>query len=265
MHVELGRKWQCDPVSSSFAFVAPTPTMPLQFSTTHPPLPLPSSYYQFYSSIVLHLSTVLQSYISLQFYSSLQFSTVLPAPASTTSSTVLQSYISLQFNSSIVLYNTATYSFRSQWKGTSYHSLGSFALHSSRSLRSKINDLYPYYFYYNSIDSILCYSILSICSLFYVQYLYILHLQSSTSTYFTCSPPYSYHLPTTPRLQLLPAPVPVTTTSTSSSTDIYWPFVSYHRRQKKKRKKFSDRTHTVSKDQLCYPVNSPIIFPACTS
>ena len=35
-------------------------------------------------------------------------------------------------------------------------------------------------------------------------------------------------------LQLLPAPVPVTTTSTSSSTDIYWPFVSYHRRQKRK-------------------------------
>ena len=30
-----------------------------------------------------------------------------------------------------------------------------------------------------------------------IQYLYILHLQSSTSTYLTCSPPYSYHLPTT--------------------------------------------------------------------
>jgi len=35
-------------------------------------------------------------------------------------------------------------------------------------------------------------------------------------------------------LQPLPAPVPLTTTSTSSSTDIYWPFVSYHRRQKRK-------------------------------
>ena len=73
MHVELGRKWQCDPVSSSFAFVAPTPTMPLQFSH--------------YSSLrhTLHPSTVLQSYISLQFYS----------PTSLYSSTVL--YSSLQF------------------------------------------------------------------------------------------------------------------------------------------------------------------------
>ena len=61
---------------------------PCHYSSLTTVLPAPASYYQFYSSIVLHLSTVLQSYISLQFYSSLQFSTVLPAPASTTSSTV---------------------------------------------------------------------------------------------------------------------------------------------------------------------------------
>ena len=144
-------------------------------------------------------------------------------------------------------------------------------------LHSKINDLYPYYFYYNSIDSSLSYLqlLFILLHLIYwlpllcpvllhtspavqylyilhlqptlllpptyyhnydykyqyssspsispprhpivkhrrpflsyhrrqkkeeerkIQYLYILHLQSSTSTYLTCSPPYSYHLPTT--------------------------------------------------------------------
>ena len=86
IHVELGSS------SYKYKFRAALPLailpQPCHYSSLTTVLPAPSSYYQFYSSIVLHLSTVLQSYISLQFYSSLQFSTVLPAPASTTSSTV---------------------------------------------------------------------------------------------------------------------------------------------------------------------------------
>ena len=69
IHVELGSS------SYKYKFRAALPLailpQPCHYSSLTTVLPAPSSYYQFYSSIVLHLSTVLQSYISLQFYSSL--------------------------------------------------------------------------------------------------------------------------------------------------------------------------------------------------
>ena len=171
------------------SFAAPTPTIRCQFSSSIIPPPLLLYYFPTPPTVIL--------LPVLQFYS----------PTSLYSSTVLHLSTVLQF--STVLYSSSGtsiyYQFYSQWKGTSYHSLGSFALHSNQSLRSKINNYYSHYSY-------------------------ILPLR--------LCPPYSYHLPPTPSswpLQLLSSTYFTSMSSTSTypipHLQFYYDYLDYHQRR----------------------------------
>ena len=128
MHVELGSS------SYKYKFRAALPLsllpQPCHYSSLTTVLPAPASYYQFYSSIVLHLSTVLQSYISLQFYSSLQL--LLVTIMNTSSYLIVVTFYSTSIVPTPSRFPTpptyhhyyydqttplsSSYSFRSQWK-----------------------------------------------------------------------------------------------------------------------------------------------------
>ena len=128
-------------------------------------------------------------------------STAAASTTTTTTTTILLlPRLVIPFYHQLPIYSTMT-----SEKRTSYHGLGSFALHSNHSLRSKVNDYYSHYSY-------------------------ILPLR--------LCPPYSYHLPPTPSswlLQLLTSTYFTSISSTSTylipHLQFYYDYLDYHQRR----------------------------------
>ena len=90
MHVELAGKWQMWPSFKQFCLCRPYPTMPLQFSTTHSPLPTttttttttPAAKYRFLLPLLVFVvpffPTVVTFYTTLDNLVTLQYQLLIP-------------------------------------------------------------------------------------------------------------------------------------------------------------------------------------------